>query len=354
MATIVNARDVLLQAASPRVVPMSLPPNVTVPNGQVLGLGELALLDAISTSKVSGLGALATQNVIDLATQVTGQLASGKVSGLGALALLNQINLATQATGSLPYSNVSGLGALATQNSVNGSTQVTNLGSLAYANSIAADQIGAGSLAAGVIYAGSVSASQITTGTMTSGSINTSGYIRAYGNYATGVSYGGETYYPTVFAKSSGSVGPSIYAESEGRAIHAKSTGVRSAVWVDAYSDGIYSISQLNGNAVTGSGTASAATGVLAQNGFGGYALRVNGNMSINNTSLVANLNAQYLQGKTPSDFAEASSLSNYATNAYVNENFLKAGGTFTGRTNSGAFLKVTAGAATIYLPIYL
>ena len=102
------------------------------------------------------LGTLAGQATVNLATQVTGQLASGNITGLGALATLNTVNLNTQTTGAL-----------------NGQTQVTNLGTLAYANAIAANQIGAGTLAAGVIYAGSISADNITSGTITGRSIRT-------------------------------------------------------------------------------------------------------------------------------------------------------------------------------------
>lgn len=93
------------------------------------------------------LGAIAASNVVNLTNQVTGSLAAGNISGLGALAFLNVVNLNTQTTGAL-----------------NGLTQVTNLGALAYANSVAANQIGAGTLAAGVIYAGNINANQITSG----------------------------------------------------------------------------------------------------------------------------------------------------------------------------------------------
>lgn len=102
------------------------------------------------------LGKLSEQERVNLTTQVTGQLASGNVNGLGALALLNTVDLNTQTTGAL-----------------NGQTQVTNLGSLAYANAIAANQIGAGTLAAGVIYAGQINADNITTGTLVGRSIKT-------------------------------------------------------------------------------------------------------------------------------------------------------------------------------------
>ena len=96
---------------------------------------------------INKVGALASQNTVNLSSQVTGQLSSGNVTGLGALALLNTVNLSTQTTGAL-----------------NGQTQVTNLGALAYANAIAANQIGAGTLAAGVIYAGTINADKVNAG----------------------------------------------------------------------------------------------------------------------------------------------------------------------------------------------
>ena len=103
---------------------------------------------------INKVGALASQNTVNLSSQVTGQLSSGNVTGLGALALLNTVNLSTQTTGAL-----------------NGQTQVTNLGTLAYANAIAANQIGAGTLAAGVIYSGTINADKINAGTLAAGVI---------------------------------------------------------------------------------------------------------------------------------------------------------------------------------------
>ena len=99
---------------------------------------------------ITKMGALSAQDTVNLTSQVTGQLASGNITGLGALALLNTVNLNTQTVGAL-----------------NGQTQVTNLGTLAYANAIAANQIGAGTLAAGVIYAGTINADKITGNTIT-------------------------------------------------------------------------------------------------------------------------------------------------------------------------------------------
>lgn len=124
MSAIVNARDVLLQAAATRLDAVSIPVNVIVPNAQV-----------------AGLGALATQNAVNLSTQITGALANSNVSGLGALALLGSVDLST-------------------------ATVVGNL---------AAARIGVGTLAAGVIYAGNLSASNITTGTLSGVTVNIAG-----------------------------------------------------------------------------------------------------------------------------------------------------------------------------------
>lgn len=221
MAAIQNDRDVLLQAASVRVVPVTIqiddvaglgdalkrieitpsaasfigaagtptPTSITLtaslkngltgvvtwaveagsatltPSGvtcSVLGSSVTGYSVAISASVIDNgktyktqiilprHGALSTADKVSLVTQVTGQLASGNITGLGALALLNKVDLNTQTTGAL-----------------NGATQVTNLGSLAYANAIAADQIGAGTLAAGVVYAGTINAEKINGGTFT-------------------------------------------------------------------------------------------------------------------------------------------------------------------------------------------
>ncbi len=126
---------------------------------------------------IARLGALASQNTVDLTSQVTGALNSGNITGLGALALLNTVNLNTQTVGAL-----------------NGATQVTNLGSLAYANAIAANQIGAGQLAAGVVYAGTINANKINAGTLAAGVVY-AGTISAEkinaGTLAAGVVYAG-------------------------------------------------------------------------------------------------------------------------------------------------------------------
>lgn len=132
-----------------------------------------------ATIALTRLGELSAQEKVDLTSMVTGQLASGNVSGLGALALLNVVNLNTQTTGAL-----------------NGATQVTNLGALAYANAIAANQIGAGTLAAGVVYAGTINADQVNAGsfsgkTFTGGQFSGGSYVSTSGTYTASLSAGG-------------------------------------------------------------------------------------------------------------------------------------------------------------------
>lgn len=219
MAAIVNDRDVLMQATSPRVIAgaaskgiilsasssafqvstagVGSPTSITLtaalvgitgaavtfstsPAATLSVSGNVATLTyanmsansvAVTATVVDGgttytntqtitklqtLGSLATKNSVSLSSEVTGYLSSGSVTGLGALASLDTINLAS--------GRVTGM--------LNGATQVSNLGSLAYASSIAANQIGAGTLAAGVIYSGYIEANKITAGTLNGVNLN--------------------------------------------------------------------------------------------------------------------------------------------------------------------------------------
>ena len=229
----------------------------TLAAGNVTGLGALALLNAVSAGDVSGLGSLATQSSVNLATQTTGSLANNRVSGLGSLALLNSVSAA----------NVSGLGSLATQNSVNANTQVTNLGSLAYANSIAANQIGAGALAAGVVYAGELNADNITSGTVTGRTVRTSSgstrvEMSASGNsldiYASGT---------RVAQLGGGAAGSYLQVQASAGipCIRVSNSGVGPAYGVFASVSG-------NGTALHGS-TSSGGVGVSGQSSSNGVAL---------------------------------------------------------------------------------
>lgn len=195
---------------------------------------------------ITRLGAIAAVNAVNLTSQVTGQLASSNVSGLGALALLNVVNLNTQTTGTL-----------------NGITQVTNLGDLAYANSIAANQIGAGTLAAGVIYAGVINANQVNSGSFA------------------GKTFTGGTFTGALFRTAA--TGRRIEIDVNDIEFIPPSGSGRTVISSPTASAGLNIVSQSGGNPTTihtvGSGeglrvTSSLGTAILAQGG-NGVAIRI-------------------------------------------------------------------------------
>lgn len=137
----------------------------TIVGNSVTVRAAISAYEALYT--LSRQSATAGNAYVNLASDVVGALAAGNVTGLGALALLNTVNLNTQTVGAL-----------------NGATQVTNLGTLAYANAIAANQIGAGTLAAGVIYAGTVNVENLVGTTISGKTISGSSAVYIQGTNA--------------------------------------------------------------------------------------------------------------------------------------------------------------------------
>lgn len=142
-----NARDVILQGAAVRAEPVTLPPTVVVPPGQ-LGPGSLpGTVTGSDGTTIVHQGNFRAQTVVADQVDTRGltikneagqvvfsagvKLDSSRINGLGALASKDLVDLAA------PY--VTG--------SINGATQVTNLGALAYASVVTAEKIVAGSFA---------------------------------------------------------------------------------------------------------------------------------------------------------------------------------------------------------------
>ena len=198
MATIQNDRDVLLQAAAVRVVPVTIAISDVVGLPEAIAKAEKGLEITASAAYFSGAAGAATSPAAITLTAVrknglagtvswaveagaatlvpsggtnntcniTGSTVSGAsvtvrarvsdngrnydaritIGKYGALTMQNAVDLTTQVTGALNAGNVTGLGALALLNTVdlntqtvgalNGATQVTNLGTLAYANTV--------------------------------------------------------------------------------------------------------------------------------------------------------------------------------------------------------------------------
>lgn len=219
MSAIVNTRDLLLQATSPRLVPIPIPissiegldaalanagrrVDITATSSTFAGVnnptsitltaelkggltgtvvwsvvtGVLTLSPNGNTCVINNTSMTTASAVIRARVTVDGINYDGKytITKLGSLAAQDYVNLQTQVAGQLNSGNITGLGALALLNTVNLNTQVTgaldantqvnNLGALAYVNGLAANQIGAGQLAAGVVYAGQIVATQIKSG----------------------------------------------------------------------------------------------------------------------------------------------------------------------------------------------
>lgn len=207
MATIQNERDALLQAASPRVVPVAItidkvaglkealrrvrikasattlisggsgqwstPRRVTlnaVLEGGLTGavtwqaqspLAQSALNPSGPNCTVSGYGLAPGAYTVIARVEQDGQSYEAQIvlTVLATLAGKSQVN-ASEILGKLGVGQINGLGALATLGSV-------DLSNATVTGALAADRIGAGQLAAGVIYAGAINANQVTAGTFT-------------------------------------------------------------------------------------------------------------------------------------------------------------------------------------------
>jgi len=103
--------------------------------------------------------------------------------------------------------------------------------------------------------------------------------------------------------------------------------------------------------ALYGNTNRSTAVGVLATNTGGGTALKIEGIMAIDNTTLVTNLNADKLDGKDASAFVEiASGQANSQYLYYVNNTTAP-----TDPVNRAAWIKVsTNGGAVVWFPGYV
>lgn len=322
-------------------------PGVSLISGSTLG--TIASQASSAYTATQSLGALATQNAVNLATQVTGQLTTSNITGLGALAVLNSINLGTQTSGQINLATqVTGL--------LNGATQITNLGALAYANSLAANLIGAGTLAAGVIYSGSIYASQITTGTLTAATVDTSSYIRAYGNYSGGINLLSTTYYPTVFGQNNyGTFGWGVLgygsSGSGGGGVFGYSAAADGVYGYAASTSGVGVSGKGNGVGVRGESFGASYAGVVAVNGAGGPALTVSGRMTISSNTLVSNLNADLLDGYDSSAFVRIAS--GRTNNDYIYSIDVNVTAPSNGTTRAGWIKIANNGGGGVWVPYY-
>lgn len=304
MATVLNKRDVALQAASPRTVTVNLGSTVNV-DGTVAGANAATVVSNASTgaSHAGSTGNPHSADLDDIANGVTYFRTNA-----------NQVTGAGRAYNALDSSNEYVKSLTSTKLTVVGSNPTT--GWVGDANGIRMYQ--GGTLKVNIPVSGSPSF----TGDISGGSnIN----ITGQGRFDGATTEGGVTY-AGVFNSSGGSA-HGIGGWS--------TTGL--GVW---------------GNATSGSGvfgSASTGTGVKAQATGSGTALQVIGPMTITSTALVSNLNADRVDGYHASSFAKLSGGNTFSGDQTFSNNI-----TVTGLVRGGDFRTDQAavtGTATATFP---
>ena len=318
MATIVNTRDVILQAAGTRILNVSLPSNITSIPNSVTVTGGYGSLGTIANN--------ANQASVDASNAVS-QL-STKLSKSSSDILSGTISVTTSGgfkAGTLTWDSAGnitgGSGVAMTAKGIIGASGGTPTFTI--------DTNGNAS------YLGTISASQVTTGVLNSVSVNTSGYVRAYGANPTSVSINGGSYNPTIYATGAAGGNPALILDGSGTTLRAYSSSGRGA-WFDAYLDGVYASSQY-GSGLYGVATSSGAFGVSAVNGLGGVALQVVGNMTMTSGNLVTNLNADRVDNYHAGNSSGQIAVSNGSTCTSLNADMLDG-------YHESSFVKIASG----------
>jgi len=285
MATIVNARDIILQAASPRILPVSLPSNITsIPSTvTVTGygtLGGIANDSANALSQVSNKLNKASSDVLSGAISVT--TSGGFKAG----------TIAWDSAGTV----TGGSGVAMTAKGIVGASSGTPTFSI--------------DINGNAYYYGTVSASQITTGSITAATVDTSSYVRAYGMYPTAIVVNGSSYWPSIYGQAAGSTSAHVGVIGVGSGSAAGVLGMAaSGPGMYGYSStgqGVFGVSA-SGAGISGFGAGTGSAGVFAYSA-NGTALQVQGSMTITSSALVTNLNADRLDSKHASDFVQVAS----------------------------------------------
>jgi hypothetical protein len=346
MATIQNDNDVLLQAAGGigsigRLLPAPVPSNFLVPNAQVVGLG-----------------ALATQSVVTWSTQVTG---TGKPADFAdpTVSILQNSATAVLMSASALFKTTSGLGGVflgsggligkdsggTTTFSIDGAT-----GAATFKGTITG---GANIDIAGTAkFGGALTASGTVGGGWTYGLTTNEGGSADGGGFGKGAQFG-------MVGVATGTNGRGLY----GAGLGSQGVGAIGDA-TDGVASGAYAITTTKCG-VWGVGGA-ASTGVVAQNTGGGTALAVKGAMTIDNSTLVANLNADLLDGLNSGNASGNIPISNGTLNTNLNSE--KLGGhagseyvLYTGTVDVGspgtAFthaLHCVLGATAFRIPVFI
>lgn len=258
--TTLNAAQLLLDATSPRIVAVTLPTNVTVPNPQVSGLGGLALVNTADwASQVAGTGK--PSSYADVTTTILGASGTSIVmtnanlfksgSGLGGVFIGSAGLFGKNSSGVVTFSIDGTTGAATFKGDISGGANIDITGNAKFG------------------------------GAVTSGSFTYAGVFNASGGAQGGL-------------KAFGGSGAAVWGTNSGSGTGLKGDS-SSGTGVDAYST---------------SGTAVNAASP------GGVAINCDGEMTKTGTGLVANLNAELWGG-----MKVISHTTGAATGTYISSN---------------------------------
>lgn len=395
MATIVNARDVLLQAAGTRFVTPALTGTIVL--AQVTDAGDLAAQDTVGAGQLDpgivttaafaasiepvGIvaavpGVKSTEMVFNTAdsklyrwngsayvatvasTDISGTLTDAQIADVAAAKLTGQIT-ETQITDSAVTTAKINAGAVSTAKLAAAAVTANEIASDAVtaakilagsvttaklaAGAVTANELAAGSVTAGKVAAGAISTTELAAGAVTAAKIG-AGQVTAdkltvaslsaitanLGTVTAGTIQGTANINVTGLARFEGNTSPDSISLSA--ALVANDTGGRDyGVWSKGVVAGVYGYSLSAGGAgVWGSSASATGIGVRAGNAFGGTALKVEGPMTIDNTTKVVNLNADLLDGNEAAAFAAAAHNHTGVYSPVANDSFVTDSGTAT------------------------
>lgn len=267
MAAVINKRDVALQAASPRTATVNLGTTVNV-NGTLNGQ---PVADVVAAAFSSGTSNFFTSSASD---------PTGGSSGDA------HYNTTTQ----VMWFNVGGTWTKG--GTVNASQIITG--------TLAAARIAANSITSDKINVATLSAIAANLGTVNAGNINGSANIDIDGTAVfNGNNSSDATVWAGVFNDSKSSTNGVIGYAGASTGVGVRGTCSGSTLTSSRGVEGIAT----SGTGVIGSCTTG--TGVKAQCSGSGVALAVIGNMTISTSSLVTNLNADFVDGKNASQLCQ-------------------------------------------------
>jgi len=298
----------------------------TVPSADITGLVTNAQIEALAASKVTG--TLTDAQLADIsAAKITGQIVETQITDgaistpkiyagavVAASIAAGAITTAKIAAGAVTATEIAAgsittakiaAGAVTANEIAAGSITTAKLDALAVtADKLAANSIVAGKIAAGAVSATELSVSQLSAisanlGSVTAGNITGTANIDIAGTAKIKGAFTSGSYNVALAVNESYSAQTGLVAYTTGSTFSAI-VGVGMATGAS----GVFGSSS-GGAGVGGNATGSGGVGVSAVGVLGAVALSVTGAMAIDNTSLVTNLNANFVGGKQASELCQ-------------------------------------------------